>query len=283
MQHALDAGHALIEAKALVAHGQWLQWLSANTQLGERIAQKYMRVARDFPRLTANTPRVADLSFREGLRLLTTNKDDAQDVADQDAASQIKPLMQTEPEWRQHAARHWWDVLARYTLLHDAMGWSVEQIADFWGVTAAEVSRILSPAPPVRFDTDQNGAELADSEEELELLRQVYAETVQETIAGMLRVTYWHAAHAADREPEFRHLKGEMEALERFHRRQAKRLDGYGFFTGGAGEQFGSTLWCCCLTDARAALGIEAQSYDGDLTGMVAMFRAEEAKLAASA
>ena len=45
-QRAIDAGHALIEAKALVKHGEWLPWLREHCALAERTAQLYMKIAR---------------------------------------------------------------------------------------------------------------------------------------------------------------------------------------------------------------------------------------------
>jgi Protein of unknown function (DUF3102) len=45
-QRAIDAGHALIEAKELVQHGDWLPWLRENCALAERTAQLYMKIAR---------------------------------------------------------------------------------------------------------------------------------------------------------------------------------------------------------------------------------------------
>ena len=44
-EHAIAAGNALIEAKALVAHGQWLPWLDSHCGFSERTAQLYMRIA----------------------------------------------------------------------------------------------------------------------------------------------------------------------------------------------------------------------------------------------
>ncbi|MDX0029733.1 DUF3102 domain-containing protein [Sinorhizobium meliloti] len=38
LQHALAAGDMLIEAKGLVAHGQWLQWLADNCGIPKRTA-----------------------------------------------------------------------------------------------------------------------------------------------------------------------------------------------------------------------------------------------------
>lgn len=47
VQHAIEAGLRLAEAKAMVPHGQWREWLAANVQsLNERTAQRYMRAAK---------------------------------------------------------------------------------------------------------------------------------------------------------------------------------------------------------------------------------------------
>jgi hypothetical protein len=45
LQHAVAAGRMLIEAKALLKHGQWLLWLRDHCQISERSAQRYMEVA----------------------------------------------------------------------------------------------------------------------------------------------------------------------------------------------------------------------------------------------
>ncbi len=45
-QAAIDAGRALIEAKSLLKHGQWLPWLQANAPMSERSANRYMQLAR---------------------------------------------------------------------------------------------------------------------------------------------------------------------------------------------------------------------------------------------
>jgi Protein of unknown function (DUF3102) len=45
-QRAIEAGHALIEAKELVQQGGWLPWLRENCALAERTAQLYMKIAK---------------------------------------------------------------------------------------------------------------------------------------------------------------------------------------------------------------------------------------------
>jgi site-specific DNA-methyltransferase (adenine-specific) len=54
VEHAMNAGQALIEAKGRVPHGEWLPWLAENFEASERTAQNYMTVA-------ANPQRAADL------------------------------------------------------------------------------------------------------------------------------------------------------------------------------------------------------------------------------
>lgn len=44
-ERAIEAGTALIEAKKLVKHGQWLRWLRDHCRLPERTAQLYMQIA----------------------------------------------------------------------------------------------------------------------------------------------------------------------------------------------------------------------------------------------
>ena len=45
-ERAIDAGKALLEAKELVNHGEWLPWLRENCALAERTAQLYMQLAK---------------------------------------------------------------------------------------------------------------------------------------------------------------------------------------------------------------------------------------------
>jgi hypothetical protein len=45
VEKAIEAGRALLEAKAILAHGRWLPWLEQHVELSDRQAQKYMRIA----------------------------------------------------------------------------------------------------------------------------------------------------------------------------------------------------------------------------------------------
>lgn len=68
VQCAIDCGQRLIEAKAMLSHGEFLPWLEANCEVGERQARRYMKVA-------ANRTRVSDFSsLREALAALDPPK-----------------------------------------------------------------------------------------------------------------------------------------------------------------------------------------------------------------
>jgi hypothetical protein len=67
---AREAGEYLMEAKVLVGHGEWSAWLKVNFKGGARTAQRYQRIARNWPSIEAKATRVSDLSVNEALRLL---------------------------------------------------------------------------------------------------------------------------------------------------------------------------------------------------------------------
>lgn len=68
VQHAINCGTALIEAKAQCKHGEWLSWLEANVKFTRMTATTYMKLAE------ANVKRALHLedasSVREALKLL---------------------------------------------------------------------------------------------------------------------------------------------------------------------------------------------------------------------
>ena len=51
VEHAINAGNLLLQAKAHVKHGAWLTWMKENCEVSERTAQAYMRLAREYPKL----------------------------------------------------------------------------------------------------------------------------------------------------------------------------------------------------------------------------------------
>jgi hypothetical protein len=72
-RHAIDAGSLLIEAKAKLPHGGWLTWLKDHAKVGARMAQIYMRLAREVPRLSpGKAKRVSHLSIRQAMNSVSS-------------------------------------------------------------------------------------------------------------------------------------------------------------------------------------------------------------------
>jgi glutamate synthase domain-containing protein 2 len=63
---AMEAGALLNEAKALVKHGEWTQWLAENTGFSGRTARRYMQIAAS----SFKTATVADLGIRRTAEIL---------------------------------------------------------------------------------------------------------------------------------------------------------------------------------------------------------------------
>lgn len=67
----VEIGKRLIEAKEQLAHGQWLPWLSEKVNFSETMAQRFMRVAREF----SNPAPVRDLGLTKALLLLEVDEE----------------------------------------------------------------------------------------------------------------------------------------------------------------------------------------------------------------
>ena len=76
LQHALEAGRLLKEAKAQCEHGQWLAWLAANTNMSSRRAQEYMRLADNGPTIEEQMRGQSALLTIDGaLKMLWSSKE----------------------------------------------------------------------------------------------------------------------------------------------------------------------------------------------------------------
>jgi len=73
LRHALEAGQCLTEVKARLEHGGWLKWLKEHCDVSARMAQRYLRLHREWPSVTAaNATRVSHLTVRQALKAINT-------------------------------------------------------------------------------------------------------------------------------------------------------------------------------------------------------------------
>lgn len=70
VRHAIAAGHKLIEAKDLVAHGKWGDWVREETDMSSKTSELYMRLAREKKYLMEDPQRIRDLTLNAADQLL---------------------------------------------------------------------------------------------------------------------------------------------------------------------------------------------------------------------
>lgn len=68
----IGIGQRLIEAKAMLPHGEWLTWLTERVKFSERTAQNFMKLARQW----SNPQALADLGATKALTLLALPADE---------------------------------------------------------------------------------------------------------------------------------------------------------------------------------------------------------------
>jgi hypothetical protein len=73
LEHAAECGRLLIEAKALLPHGEWLPWLEANTEVVPRQSQKYMRLAANWEQIESEPG--SHLSINDALAAISDRKE----------------------------------------------------------------------------------------------------------------------------------------------------------------------------------------------------------------
>jgi hypothetical protein len=74
LAHAMAAGDLLLQAKAKLTHGQWLPWLREHCHVSERMAQRYIRLARNRALIEAKCDTVSDLGVGGALTLISVSR-----------------------------------------------------------------------------------------------------------------------------------------------------------------------------------------------------------------
>lgn len=70
LEQALEAGRALLEAKQRCPHRGWKAWVADHFEGSLRTAQRYVRLAVNWPRWGVEATRVSPISHNEAVRLL---------------------------------------------------------------------------------------------------------------------------------------------------------------------------------------------------------------------
>lgn len=85
LSYAIELGRRLNEAKELLPHGEWGDWLKNEVNFSERTAQNLMKIFREYGSDQVNffgeakAQALADLSYTKALQLLAIPEDDRED------------------------------------------------------------------------------------------------------------------------------------------------------------------------------------------------------------
>ena len=100
-QAVLEIGKRLIEAKAQLKHGEWLDWLRDRVEFSEASAQRFMRLAREY----GNASLVTDLGTSKALELLALPASEREQfVEENDVAAMTKEQLRQAIRERDEAA-----------------------------------------------------------------------------------------------------------------------------------------------------------------------------------
>lgn len=77
----VEIGKRLAEAKEMVGHGGWLDFLKNETEFSSSSANRFMQIAREYGGKTSNFPTLGNLSVSNALRLLAVPEDEREEFA----------------------------------------------------------------------------------------------------------------------------------------------------------------------------------------------------------
>lgn len=83
LQSAIEIGNKLDEAKALVKHGEWGEWLKVNVNYSQSTANNFMRVSKEY----VNSQALANLNYSQAVALLSVPADEREAFAEEVNAS----------------------------------------------------------------------------------------------------------------------------------------------------------------------------------------------------
>jgi hypothetical protein len=263
---AIEVGRLLARAKEQVQHGGWEPWVEANCVFGIREAQRYMRAYQN--RSTLEGPKATRVSHLDSLRgvMEALSAPPDRDDDDGDTRQRCIPVTEWDAKIRHWLCEQWWDVRATYSLMLDAVGWRIDDIADFLGRPTGDIEAILYPRPPVRrFTPEDNGDLMIDHDDQATPMAEFYLDSVMYQIDSWLEKACWTASFLCEKDG-FGDVKPILRAYERRYqsRRENAEQRGIGlwpfFWDYSRNYEANAALCQCVLFDARHAVRMSLEA-----------------------
>lgn len=196
----LDIGRRLIDAKALLPHGEWLPWLTERVEFSERSAQNLMRLAREW----SNPQALADLGATKALTLLALPREERERFLEEHnvidmSARQLETVIRERDEALKAAQAAQADAAT----------------AEEARAKMAEDMRLLNVRlEGSREDRDQAMRDVARLEAELEALKARPVEVAVETVVDQEAVAKARADAVAEMQGKLDRAKAAKEKAE---------------------------------------------------------------------
>ena len=196
----LTIGRCLIDAKAMLSHGEWLPWLSERVGYSEKTAQNFMRLAREF----SNPQAIADLGATKALKLLALPADEREKfVADHNVIDMTTRQLETAIRERDEALK------AAQAAKADAA------TAEEARAKMAEDMRLLNVRlEGSREDRDQAMRDVARLEAELEELKARPVDVAVETVVDQEAVEKARADAVAEMKEKLKIARSQRREAE---------------------------------------------------------------------
>ncbi len=224
----IEIGRRLCEAKDMLAHGEWLPWLSRETDFGERKAQLYMQAFREYGAdqmwifgPETNTKTFADLPISKALALLSVPESEREAFAEEVGAESLSTRE------LQQAVRERDEALKRARAAEEAM----LQADEGHALRVAEIQEQLDQARREKATAEQEARRAAEGvgpyRERAEAAESAAAELraqIKELESRPVEVAVERDEGAIEEAARLARAKAEAEAAERLAALQ-KKLD----------------------------------------------------------
>ena len=172
----LEIGNRLIEAQAMLSHGEWLTWLTERVEFSPRTAQRFMRLSREWSNATA----LSHVGATKALALLALPADEREQFMAEthQVDGQEKNVIDMSARQLEQAIRER-DEARKAAEAAKADASAAEQARAKMEADMAATKNLLESA---RADADSAGSRARALEEKLRMLQEQPVEVAVETV-----------------------------------------------------------------------------------------------------
>lgn len=166
--NVIDIGRDLLDAKSKLSHGEWLPYLRERVYFSVKMAENYMRVAKEFP----NPKLVADLGVRKAIALLSLPSGEIEDFVEENSVIDMTSRELEKAIRERDEARR----------AMEAAQADAKALEESRSKMESDMAQMKALQEAARQDAEQAQADLRTAREELQALREKPVDVAVETV-----------------------------------------------------------------------------------------------------